>query len=159
MTHEVYIVGEINEESFRAFCEDLDGPSRDIEIVLNSAGGSSIDGLAFYSRIRQISAKTSVTVYGACWSAATIILAACEHRRMTREAWVMVHEDSDSLKHVSTSQFEKKAKELRRFEDQWNEILAKRTKVSAQKWKEINASETYLTAKECLELGLIDEIV
>lgn len=160
----IYITGEINEESFRAFSEELDelettlSRHEIIDIVLNSNGGCAVDGLAFYSRIKESPLDISVSVYGACWSAATMLLAAADRRRMAREAWVMVHEDSSTLKDTTTKNFEKEAHQMRRFENQWNALMAENSEMSAEYWAELHKEGVYLTADECMKLGLVDEV-
>lgn len=164
--HKIYIVGSIDEDSFRVFCEELDTienlntPSkRVIYIDLNSIGGTAMDALAFYGRITRSKCLINITAYGLVASAAVLVFAAGGHRMMTKESWMMVHEDEDQLKHARTSQFEKQASHMRRLEDQWSELLEKHTDCSKEKWLELHKHETYLTAYECLALGIVDEII
>ena len=158
----IYLVGSIDEEAFLNFCEKLDeleASPKPVEMILNSPGGSALDALAFYSRIKNSKCPINITVYGCCYSAAVLVLAAGHARRMTRESWVMVHEDSTTLKNRDTTNIEKEADQMRRNENQWNALLEKNSNITFQKWEYMHKSTTYLNARECLEIGLIEEIV
>jgi ATP-dependent Clp protease protease subunit len=158
----LYIIGAINEELYIKFSEELrqleNESDKEIEVELNSPGGITIDALAFAARIRLSSCPIQVTVYGIAASAAIIILASADYRRMTKESWVMVHEDSNKLKGKVTD-LENEVSIMRRFEDQWSNLLEEYTNTNAVTWATLHSKETYLNAKECLELGLIEEII
>ena len=159
----IKIIGGIDEAAFKEFSEAIDAlekqsKTQPIDIELSSGGGSAYDALAFYSRLRLSPCHINIRTYGLVASAAVLVLAAGDVRAMTAESWVMVHEDSTKLKgHVF--ELEREAKHMRRLEDQWNALLAKRTLVDAATWGGLHRATTYLSAAECLELGLIDKII
>ncbi len=168
--NKIYIVGTIDENSFKEFSEQLTEfetkakaskhfADRPVEIEMNSFGGCAMDALAFYSRIRNSQLQINITAYGLIASAAVLVFAACDHRRMTKESWMMVHEDSDSVKAKNTSDFEKTASHMRSMENQWNDLLEKRTKAYSTEWASLHKKETYLTPEQCKELGIVDEII
>lgn len=161
----IKIIGGIDENAYKSFVDELDeNPKANaVMIELNSGGGSAYDALAFYSQIRKIKEgglMCGILATGVVASAAVLILAAGTkgQRQMTREAWVMVHEDTNKLK-GSTTDLEREAKHMRRMEEQWNNLLAECTGTSAKAWEEMHKKTTYLSAEECLQLGLIDVIV
>lgn len=162
----IYITGTIDEDSFQSFSKYMDEAEErgedNIEIILNSTGGSALDALAFYERIKASASYTAVTVYGACYSAAVLVLVAGQKRRMTKTSWLMVHEDTyamDEGDSKSTSLMEVEAQYMRRMENQWNYLLAKRSRLSAKVWERLHKKTTYMNAKECLEAGIIEEII
>ena len=160
----IYIVGEINEESFQQLSQELDRLENNkkvqrVEIILNSSGGAALDALAFYDRIRQSNLRITMTVYGACFSAAVLVLAAGDYRKMSKNAWVMVHEDSSTYKNINTSDLEKAAKISREFEDQWCRLLMEATGTTVNEWKTLHENESYLTPEECKAMNLIQEII
>lgn len=160
----VYLTGDIDEESFKEFCERLDEletQSEDpIEVELNSIGGNALDAVAFLSRIRLSPCEVNITVFGLAGSAAVLVLAAGDYRRMTKESWVMVHEDSCTLKHVTTSELEKQTKIARALEDQWCTLLESLTGTKKETWAALHKSgDLYIMPKECVQLGLADEVI
>lgn len=156
------IIGEINEESYREFSEQLEAlelqSNKPINIELNSSGGTTYDAIAFGSRIKRSPCETIITGYGLVASAAVLILASGTKRRLTRCSWVMVHEDQGKVK-GSVSEMEKELTHLRDLEDQWADMLSQLTKSSKGNWALLHKYTTYLRAKQCLELGLIEEII
>lgn len=163
----IQLVGEINPDMFRYFDTALSDMERKgkakCDITLNSEGGIAMDALAICARIRrsrlEYNMKFTITVYGFCASAATLILAYGDKRLMTEEAWCMVHEESRTELSGKVSEIEREGHNMRRQENQWNRLLEQHTKVSAGTWSEINKEDTYLTPEQCLEMGLIDGII
>jgi ATP-dependent Clp protease protease subunit len=173
----IIISGEISMESYKEFAAQMDTVenylntvnliseaggleegSQVIDVELTSAGGEAYAALAFASKIRQCIHPTIVTAHGLVASAAVLILAYGNERRLAKEAWVMVHEDAGTTE-GSVTLVEIEIKHSRRMEDQWNQLLADRTKADAETWGKLHKATTYLSPEECLELGLIDEII
>ncbi len=166
MTPKLYIHGDIDNALFSKFSTELaeleaDKKVQSVEIELVSDGGSAYDALAFHDRIINSRLDIRITGLGLIASAAVLILAAGDHRRLTTSAWVMVHEDDcGSLnKRGMVHQAEKDIRHLRRLETQWNHLMETHTKASAMHWAKLHRDETYLTPSQCESLGLIEEIV
>lgn len=170
MSRKIYLSGSVDEESFKEFCEKMDefeeifsrqGRSTKmiVELVVNSIGGNALDAIAFLGRMRTSKITINVTVYGLCGSAAVMLLAAGKNRKMTKESWLYVHEDSASYKEHNTSQLEKQSKTARMFEDQWSTILEELTGTSKERWAALHKEDLYISAKDCVELGIVDEII
>ena len=159
----IKIIGSIGPDSYREFSDQMDvleqESKADIKIELFSDGGDAEAGLAFYSRIRASTCYVIVMGIGLVASAATIILVAGEGRLMYPEAWFMTHEDGLTKFTGKVTDIEAMANAMRRQEKQWNKILEERTGVHADVWANWNRTDRYFTAQECLELGIIDEIV
>lgn len=159
----IKVIGSVDETLYLDFSTQLDilekeGKS-EIKVELYSDGGFATVALAFYSRIRLSPCRITILATGMVASAATLILAAGDTRKMTKEAWVMVHEDGVSKLRGKVTELEEFACMLRQRENQWNVLLEERTGTTAADWTKINKRDSYLTAKQCLVLGLIDEIV
>lgn len=160
----IYLSGDIDEESFQTFCERLDeleAESGDsINMELNSIGGNALDAIAFLGRMRLSPCEIIVTVFGLAGSAAVLVLAAGDYRRMTKESWLMVHEDSHSIKDVPTSVLEKEAAAARMFETQWCLLLEDLTGTKKEIWADLHKrGDLFLNPKECVTLGIVDEII
>jgi ATP-dependent protease ClpP protease subunit len=158
------IIGEIDHDLYATFVAEMNEleslKAQTIEIELTSDGGDALVALAFYDKILQTKHKTIIVARGLVASAAVIILAAGDTRKMASSAWVMVHEDNPVFNEgAKVTEIEKEAKHARRLEDQWNSLMAEQTDIPAERWAMLHKNETYLTAAECLSLGLIEEII
>lgn len=163
-SRKINLIGDIDETLYKEFVERMDECEEmleggDIFIELQSPGGDAQVALGIYDRIRNSKSHITIKAYGLVASAAVIILAAGDLRIMSQNSWVMVHEDTvPTEEEQRVSQIENIVKTSRRFEDQWNKIMASRTKISAKKWAALHEAESYLDANECMALGLIDEV-
>lgn len=163
MSNKIYLSTDITEESFQAFSEALDAMEERkqtvVQLILNSAGGNAMDALAFCGRMRTSLCKVNVLVCGLAGSAAVLVLAAGNIRRMTKESWLYVHEDSSTFKGIQTTELEKQAAVAKRFEEQWAELLEELTGTKAEVWADLHKRDLYLTPNECVTLGIVDEII
>jgi ATP-dependent Clp endopeptidase proteolytic subunit ClpP len=159
----IYLSGEINDENFSIFSKELTELENDGEenvcIELSSGGGDAYAALAFFDRIRISTCSITIVAFGQVASAAVLILAAGKRRIIAPSSWVMVHEDSPEVEGLSVHEAERVVRHHRRLENQWNALLAKTTKTSANRWGRLHKKETFLTASECVTLGLADEIL
>jgi len=130
-----------------------------ITIKINSTGGSVYDALAIVSRIRSSKCQIITEAYGACMSAATMILAAGKKRRMSNIAMVMHHEAAYDAEGTH-SQVKHLVTQIEREERMWCANMEKFTGTSADVWAEKGklGRDWYLDAEECKRLGIIDEI-
>lgn len=155
-------IGAITDDGFLEFCQKLAAleaeSNRPIKIEMHSEGGESYAGLAYANRIKASQCQTSVTVFGACFSAAVLPMASCTIRRAHSSAWFMVHEDSVELNGY-TKDIAVKSMQGVREEIQYCALLALRTHKDAGFWHEACKRTTYLSAAEAKELGLIDEVI
>lgn len=158
----IRLIGEINEEAFEKFSEQLakfeESPNKPVYLDLSSGGGSAYDALAFAARIRLSACNIHIRAYGLVASAAVIILAVGDIRHMASECWVMVHEDSAELT-GDVVHLERESKHLRELEDQWVQILEDNTKTDWRVWRQLHKDCAYLTPQKCLEYGLIDGVI
>lgn len=168
-TARFYITGNIDNEKLQEFLEWLHeiGDSRNItrRIILSSDGGDNEASLAFYDVIKNYNSHNipiEVFGIGLVASAAVLILAAGSKRVLGPNSWVMIHEETPGggyFKGANVSTIERSAKHLRRLEDQAYQILESVTRTPAEEWQELHEKETFLSAKECVKLGLVDEIL
>lgn len=167
-SRKINIIGDIDEEMYKSFVEaldgmiEIDGENADIYIELSSHGGDAMSAIALYDRIRLHKGCVTVKAIGPIFSAAVLVLAAGDVRVMTKNSWVMLHEDTVSVtKHNRVGEAEILIKNSRLLEDQWNRLLASKTigKCTVESWRILHDKETYLTAEKCLELGLVTRVV
>ncbi len=162
-SRKVYITGQIDDAAYTHFSSELDrliadNPTKNVHIDLCSEGGHPNSGLAIAGKIRAAPCTFTVTVYGQASSAASLILAAGDVRRMSQYAWVMVHTSSGKLKGDAETLLAA-AKQWEREELHWAGLLAQNTSTPSSTWLALEKKTTYLDAEQCLALGLIDEIL
>lgn len=164
-SRKINIIGDIDEAMYNSFVESLDGmdeidPGCDIYVELSSHGGDAMMAIAIYEKIRLHKGAVTIKAIGPVFSAAVLILAAGDIRIMTKNSWVMLHEDTVLVdEDMRVSQVELSAKNARLLEDQWDKLLASRTKQTSDFWKMYHREETYLSAQNCLVYGLVDKVV
>jgi len=161
----IYLSGDIDEESYSAFdiaLSEIEESAEIDNVILKiiSFGGDAYSALAFFDRIKRSPLNVRTHGDGMVASAATLILAAGSTRSMAKNAWLMVHEDTaGATQNMKVSPVERVAAHARRVENQWAGILADVTKTKFSEWVRLHKEETHLTAAECLELGIIDEVI
>ena len=163
----IYLHGDVDTDMYTVLSQGLDEAEANapkdfkgyIDIELVSDGGSAYDAIAMHDRIINCPFNIRITGSGLVASAAVLILAAGDHRVLTKNSWVMVHEDSVvGVEDKQVHEVEKEVKHYRRLEDQWCQLLHNSTYTDLDMWAKLHKDETYLTPKECLALGLIEEI-
>lgn len=165
---DIYIYNEISSwdyedvtsaQSFRKDLESL-GNVKNINVMINSPGGSVGDGLTIASLLQRHSAYVTAYVDGMACSIASVIACSADKLVMGRSSLLMVH---NALTYTYGS-----AKDLRKQADDLDAVTASLRqmylmkagdKLTEEKIKELMDNESWLSAKECVELGLCDEIL
>lgn len=161
------IIGDIDWPMFEKFSEmiDLVPIKHKVLVELASDGGDASAAIAIAEKIRLLKLRgqrIDVIGYGSIASAAVIILASGSHRMMTRESWVMVHQDQVTFETATSTDLVKvESDHLQALDEQWCSMLAFYSggRSTSERWVALHKNTTYLTAKQCLKLGLIDEEV
>lgn len=85
--------------TYRNFIDELNGlgNKKAINVFINSAGGDVFAANAIYTALKMNYATVTGTIMGICASAATIVLMACDNRRIAKNAILMAHNPSVSL--------------------------------------------------------------
>tara|TARA_B100000029_G_scaffold505049_1_gene585018 strand:+ start:2531 stop:3127 length:597 start_codon:yes stop_codon:yes gene_type:complete len=134
-------------------------PGQDITLNIASYGGDVYAMLGLVDYIQGLDEKINTHCVGTCMSAASVLLACGTGKRtMTKHATVMVHEGS-AFEAGKTSDVMKGVDHLKELQKEINKIMGDVTKKDAKFWETTQRNDTYLNAKQCLEYGLIDEIV
>lgn len=159
----LFLIGAIDDSLYLKFSEELYELEKlgvkEVEIELVSEGGDADIALAFFHRIKTTPVKIVMVARGSVQSAAVLILAAGHYRKMSEQAYVMVHEDTSCKLSDYTSQVKVFSKHLDDMEDRWARLLESVTTTKQEMWREFHRETTYLTARDCLRYGLVDEVV
>mgnify|MGYP003132477453 CR=1 FL=1 len=160
----MYLTYEIEQDTLYAVMTRFDNfvqhnPNTDINLILSSYGGDVYSMLGIIDYFKTLPVKVNTKCYGACMSAAAVILACGTGKRtMTKNSTVMVHEGS-AFESGKTSDVLKGADHLKKLQSNINRIMAEVTNKDRDFWDKVSQHDTYLTAEECLEYGIIDEII
>jgi ATP-dependent Clp protease protease subunit len=160
----VQLVGAVDENMFllvETALTLMEDQSRSaITFRINSLGGSVYDALAIVGRMRSSKCKINTEGFGAVMSAATLILAAGNKRKMSSFGWVMHHEGQLEGVEGTVEQMRHLTSQLEREEEAWTESMAKFTTAPADFWAKQGklGKDLFLTADQCLDLGVVDEV-
>ena len=160
----MYLTYEIEQDTLYAVMTRFDNfvqhnEDKDINLVLSSYGGDVYSMLGIIDYFKTLPVKVNTHCYGACMSAAAVILSCGTGKRsMTQNSTVMVHEGS-AFEAGKTTDVRKGADHLKKLQSNINRILGEVTGKDQEFWEEVSRQDTYLTAEECLDYGIIDEII
>jgi ATP-dependent Clp protease protease subunit len=134
-------------------------PDKDIQLYVNSPGGSIMAGLAIYDTMQYVKPDIVTTCIGMAASMAAVLLAsgAKGKRYALPNARVMIHQPMGGAQGQATD-IEIRAREILRLKDQINEIVAIHTGQPLEKVSADSDRDFYLSAQEALEYGLVDRI-
>ena len=173
-TLELYIYGDVtdveidwvnwcyveSENSAKHFREELGNhpDAKQINIYINSYGGSVFEGTAIYNQLKRHPAQKTVYIDGFACSVASVIAMAGDKIIMPKNAMMMIH----NMWNVVAGN----AKELRKAADDLDTIMEGNRqaylqkagdKLEEKKLIQLLEAETWLTAAQCIEYGLADE--
>lgn len=129
-----------------------------IEIHCCSYGGSPYHSLALVDKILESPCKFIFYGRGAIMSAATVIMAVCDERYVSKNATIMLHDGSDGFE-GKTTDMQIYVKETERLQDAYNEIYAHNSWLDKSFWDSVVRRDLYLTADEALAIGLVDRLI
>ncbi len=160
----MYLSYEIDQDQLYAVMTRFDNfvsvnPKQDITLNITSYGGDVYAMLGTIDYFKSLPVKVNTHCVGACMSAAAVILACGTGKRsMTKNSTVMVHEGS-AFESGKTSDVLKGADHLKKLQSNINRIMGEVTNKNTDFWEGVSKSDTYLTAEECLDYGIVDEII
>lgn len=130
----------------------------EIEIYINSCGGSVFEGTAIYNQLRRHSAHKTVYIDGFACSIASVIATAGDTVVMPKNALMMVHHASMCC-YGNAAELRKAAEDLDQINTGNRQAYLQKAgeKLDENKLIELLDNESYLTAAECIQYGLADE--
>jgi ATP-dependent Clp protease protease subunit len=139
---------------------EKEDPDREIELYINSPGGSVIAGLAIYDTMQVIKPDVATLCVGHAMSMAAVLLAAgAPGKRLSLpNARVMIHQGSAGF-HGTPSDIDIVAREVLRYKALLIEILSKHTGQPKEKVEKDIDRDYYMSAEEALEYGIIDKVI
>jgi ATP-dependent Clp protease protease subunit len=139
---------------------ESEDPDKDINIYINSPGGSITDLLAIYDTMQYVKCDVSTTCMGMAASAAGVILAAGAKgkRYALPHSTILIHQPSGGARGQSAD-IEIQAREILRLRKLLDEIMARHTGQTVEKISKDTDRDFIMTADQALEYGMVDEII
>ncbi len=137
-------------------------PDRDIQIYINSPGGSFTALTAIYDTMVYVRPEIQTICMGQAASAAAVLLAAGTKgkRFALTNARILIHQPSGGTEGaMQISDLEIQANEIQRMRLLEEEILARHTGQSIEKVRADIERDTILTAEQAKEYGIVDEVI
>ena len=134
---------------------------RDIEIYINSPGGSFTALTAIYDTMRYIKPDVRTVCLGQAASAAAVILAAgTKGKRLALpNSRILIHQPATEGGYGQSSDIEIQAREILRIRSLMEDMLATDTGKRTEEISHDIERDKYLTAEQALEYGIIDEVL
>ena len=161
----ILLGSEVNEAVASSICAQLlflesEDPEKEINLYINSPGGSVTAGMAIYDTMNYITAPVSTFCMGMAASMGAFLLAAGQKgmRYGLPNCQIMIHQPSGGYRGQATD-MEIHVREILRMKEMLNRILSQNTGQSIEDVAKATERDNYLTPQEALDFGLIDKIL
>ncbi len=160
----IFVVGPIDDNvanlvvAQMLFCES-ENADKDIQLYINSPGGSVTAGLAIYDTMQFINCEVSTLCIGQAASMGAFLLAGGTKgkRYCLPNSRVMIHQPSGGSQ-GQASDIEIQAKEILFLRDRMNGIMAEHTGRSKEELAKDTERDNFMTSHEAMEYGIIDKV-
>ena len=160
----IFIGGPIDDDIANSVVAQLlflegDDPDKDINLYINSPGGSVSAGLAIYDTMQYIKCEVSTICIGLAASMGAFLLAAGAKgkRKALPNAEIMIHQVSGGAQGQATD-INIQAEQILKLKKRLNEILYERTGQSVARVTQDTERDNNRSAEEARAYGLIDEV-
>ncbi len=161
----IFLGGPIGESMANLIIAQLlflssEDPKKDIQLYINSPGGSVTEGLAIYDTIQHITPDVSTVCVGLAASMGAVLLSAgTKGKRFSLpNSQIMLHQVMGGATGQAV-EIEITAKQILKTKEQLNKILSDHTKQPLKKIEKDTDRDFYLTPQEAVEYGLIDSVI
>lgn len=139
---------------------EADDPDKDINLYVNSPGGSVTAGLAIYDAIQYIKSDVSTICVGQAASMGAVLLAcgAAGKRYSLPHSRILIHQPMGGFQGQATD-IDIQAREILRMKEELNHILHKHTNQSLQQIQQDTDRDYFMTPEQAKDYGLVDEII
>lgn len=161
----IFLTGEVNDQTADLLVAQLlflegEDPTKDIQIYINSPGGSVSAGFAIFDTMNYIKCDVSTICVGLAASMGAFLLAAGTKgkRFALPNADIMIHQPLGGAQ-GQASDIKIQAEKIIEIRERINNILAKETGQPLEKVEQDTDRDYYLSAEEAVEYGLIDRVI
>ncbi len=139
---------------------ESENPEKEINVYINSPGGSVTAGLAIYDTMQYISAPVATLCLGQAASMGALLLCAgAKGMRYTLpHSRIMIHQPMGGFSGQATD-VDIQAREILRLKDSLNQIISNHTGQDIEKVGKDTDRDFFMGAKDAVEYGLVDEIL
>jgi ATP-dependent Clp protease protease subunit len=160
----IFVVGPVEDHMANLVVAQLlflesENPDKDINLYINSPGGSVSAGLAIYDTMQFIRCQVSTMCVGQAASMGAVLLAAGAKgkRYCLPHSRVMIHQPLGGFQGQATD-IDIHAREILKIRAQLNEILAAHTGQSVDKIGDDTERDNFMDPQRALDYGLIDQV-
>lgn len=139
---------------------EAEDPEKDINLYVNSPGGSVTAGLAIYDAIQHIKSDVSTICVGQAASMGALLLAAgtTGKRFALPHARILIHQPMGGFQGQATD-IDIQAREILRMKEELNRILQYHTGQEMERIQQDTDRDFFMTPEQAKEYGIIDEII
>ena len=139
---------------------EADDPNKDIQLYINSPGGSVTAGMAIYDTMQYIKCDVSTVCIGMAASMGSFLLSGGTKgkRFALPNAEIMIHQPSGGAQGQAT-EIQIAAEHILRTRQKLNEILAANTGQPLEVIQKDTERDNFMSAQAAKEYGLIDEVI
>lgn len=139
---------------------EAEDPEKDIQLYINSPGGSVTAGMAIYDTMQQISPDVVTICFGLAASMGAFLLTsgAAGKRMALPNSRIMIHQPLGGAQGQAVD-IEIQAKEILYHKQQLNELMAYHTGRSLEKIAEDTERDFFMSADQAKDYGLIDQVI
>ena len=139
---------------------EADDPNKDIQLYINSPGGSVTAGMAIYDTMQYIKCDVSTVCIGMAASMGSFLLSGGTKgkRFALPNAEIMIHQPSGGAQGQAT-EIQIAAEHILRTRQKLNEILAANTGPPSEVIQKDTERDNFMSAQAAKEYGLIDEVI
>jgi ATP-dependent Clp protease protease subunit len=161
----VFLVGPVEDEVASLVVAQLlyleaENPDKEIQMYINSPGGSVSAGLAIYDTIQFVTSEISTVCTGQALSISALLLAGGTNgkRYCLPHTRIMLHQPLGGFEGQATD-IDIHAKEILQVRRQLDGILARHTAQSLQRIRKDTERDYFMDPRDAMEYGLIDDIL
>ena len=161
----IFLDGEVNDASASVIVAQLlfleaEDPGKDINLYINSPGGSVTAGLAIYDTMQYIKCDVSTICIGMAASMGSFLLSGGKKgkRLALPNAEIMIHQPSGGAQ-GQASEIQIAAEHILKTRRKLNEILAANTGQTLETIARDTDRDNFMSAEEAKAYGLIDEVI
>jgi len=138
----------------------MEDVNKDINVYINSPGGSVTSGLAIYDTMQFVRCDVATYCVGQASSMGALLLSAGKagKRHALPNSRIMIHQPWGGIQGAAED-ISRHAKEILKMRDKINEIIATHTKQTLDKVRKDTDRDFFMSSSEAKEYGLIDEVI